>query len=229
MTLFCSRSNSKCFFEFNLRIRSRLPSPHSPSIHHQSYLSSKSSNHLLSKTYHDPDHQYLRSIFDSHHSTQPQSASIHPSGLFNYSQLKSPDQLLWRAKTTVRRCGLIVNRICASFSPQLVNSSTPIHDPIEAFVKCVGMFDRLSDGLCRIIDLAELIRNLHPDPDWVSAADRAHDLLCRYMNTLNTHPQLYSVRNSVSFVSSPHHLLFHRSLEAHHFPFIPVTPSCSGF
>ncbi|KAH9816265.1 putative mitochondrial intermediate peptidase mitochondrial precursor [Melampsora americana] len=54
------------------------------------------------------------------------------------------------------------------------------------------MFDRLSDGLCRMIDLAELLRNLHPDSNWIQASDQAHDLLCRYMNTLNTHRELYS-------------------------------------
>ncbi|KAG0150315.1 hypothetical protein CROQUDRAFT_652507 [Cronartium quercuum f. sp. fusiforme G11] len=144
-----------------------------------------------------PDHHHLRDVFDCPSlspSMASTSASLKPTGIFDYPELKTPDNLLSVAKKTVRRSTLIVNRICHSFSPHLASAhpAQPSLDPTTAFVRCVGMFDRLSDGLCRVIDLAELLRNLHPDPDWSHAADEAHDLLCRYMNTLNTHRELYS-------------------------------------
>lgn len=56
-------------------------------------------------------------------------------------------------------------------------------------------FDRLSDTLCAVIDAAELVRHAHPDPDWAEAANEAYEMLCSYMNVLNTHTELYEVRS----------------------------------
>lgn len=47
--------------------------------------------------------------------------------------------------------------------------------------------------LCSVIDLAELIRNAHPDRHWVDAANNAYEKLCEFMNVLNTHVGLYEV------------------------------------
>lgn len=64
--------------------------------------------------------------------------------------------------------------------------------------KIVKNIDRLSDLLCGIIDMTELIRHTHPDKTWVNAANNAYDILCEYMNGLNTHSELAAVR--ISFV-----------------------------
>ena len=53
--------------------------------------------------------------------------------------------------------------------------------------------------LCSVIDLAELVRNAHPDPEWVQSADEAYEQLCEYMNVLNTNVGLYEVRLLASF------------------------------
>ncbi|CAE7179171.1 unnamed protein product [Rhizoctonia solani] len=55
----------------------------------------------------------------------------------------------------------------------------------------VGLVDRLSDILCSVIDTAEFVRNSHPDPGWVAAANDAYEYLCSWMNELNTHVGLY--------------------------------------
>jgi intermediate peptidase len=47
--------------------------------------------------------------------------------------------------------------------------------------------------LCSVIDLAELVRNAHPDPEWVKSANEAYEKLCEYMNVLNTNVGLYEV------------------------------------
>ena len=57
----------------------------------------------------------------------------------------------------------------------------------------VKNLDRLSDMLCSVIDLAELVRNAHPDPEWVKSANEAYEQLCEYMNVLNTNVGLYEV------------------------------------
>jgi Zn-dependent oligopeptidase len=61
-------------------------------------------------------------------------------------------------------------------------------------LRVVKNLDRLSDMLCSVIDLAELVRNAHPDPEWVNSANGAYEQLCEYMNVLNTHVGLYEVR-----------------------------------
>jgi len=60
-------------------------------------------------------------------------------------------------------------------------------------LKVVKNLDRLSDMLCSVIDLAELVRNSHPDPEWVQGANDAYEQLCEYMNVLNTNVGLYEV------------------------------------
>jgi len=57
----------------------------------------------------------------------------------------------------------------------------------------VKNLDRLSDLLCGVIDLAELVRNVHPDSAWVEGANAAYEQLCEYMNELNVHIGLYEV------------------------------------
>lgn len=150
-------------------------------------------------TEHAEHDQNLQSIFDSLIlKSQFTTNNLKSTGILNYPQLKTPNDLVLTAEKTIRRCALIVNRICSSFSPyRQDHEARKSLDPTTAFIRCVGMFDRLSDGLCRMIDLAELLRNLHPDSNWIQASDQAHDLLCRYMNTLNTHRELYSSLDNV--------------------------------
>ena len=63
--------------------------------------------------------------------------------------------------------------------------------------KVVKNLDRLSDLLCGVIDLAETVRNSHPDRAWVEAANTAYETLCEFMNVLNTHVGLYEVRGDI--------------------------------
>ncbi len=91
------------------------------------------------------------------------------------------------------------------FPPQstTVDSSTcliiqSLHSP--SLKKVVKNLDRLSDMLCGIIDLSELVRHAHPDKAWVDAANHAYETLCEFMNVLNTHVGLYEVRNDLMAV-----------------------------
>lgn len=61
----------------------------------------------------------------------------------------------------------------------------------------VKNLDRLSDLLCGVIDLAELIRNAHPDPSWVQSAEHVYEKMCEFMNVLNTHVEMYEVRSAL--------------------------------
>ena len=65
--------------------------------------------------------------------------------------------------------------------------------------------DRLSDLLCRVIDLSDFIRTIHPDPRIQEAATQAYALMFEYMNVLNTttglHEQLDKAMNNPDVTS----------------------------
>ena len=71
-------------------------------------------------------------------------------------------------------------------------------------LRVVKNLDRLSDMLCSVIDLAELVRNAHPDPVWVESANDAYGMLSEFMNVLNTNAGLSGVMKS-HFLSTIHH------------------------
>ena len=52
--------------------------------------------------------------------------------------------------------------------------------------------DRVSDLLCRVIDLSDFIRATHPDAKWARAAAEAYTLVFEYMNVYNTETGLNS-------------------------------------
>lgn len=130
----------------------------------------------------------LQQMFDS---SGPSSRSNHDvngrsSGLFGYPSLPSPEAFVPLAQRTLIRAQLLVHRIVAA--PQ--NGEGEMR-------KVVKNLDRLSDLLCAVIDLAELVRNAHPNDRWREAANEAYEGLCGFMNILNTHTGLYEVLRQV--------------------------------
>lgn len=61
---------------------------------------------------------------------------------------------------------------------------------VEGLVSYITKLDRLSDTLCRVIDLCEFIRSSHPDSSFVEAAQACHEEMFEFMNTLNTDVEL---------------------------------------
>ncbi|KAG6837692.1 hypothetical protein H0H93_004968, partial [Arthromyces matolae] len=126
----------------------------------------------------------LISLFD-----QPASlfkpTPLSTTGLFGHPTLTHPDALISLAEATSLRAQLLTGRILRA------------RESRDELLKVVKNLDRLSDLLCGVIDLSELIRNVHPDPLWVRAADHAYDMLCELMNVLNTHVGLYEVLKAV--------------------------------
>ncbi|KAG0668429.1 Mitochondrial intermediate peptidase [Maudiozyma exigua] len=57
--------------------------------------------------------------------------------------------------------------------------------------------DKLSDTLCRVIDLCEFIRSAHPDEKFVRAAQQCHEEMFEFMNILNTDVTLYETLKRV--------------------------------
>lgn len=163
------------------RIISRSPFSTHPARPAQS-LRSTSAVHT------SPSTLALLQTFDVPHSNST-SASLAPHGLFNQPTLLHPTDFVPLAVRTILRAKLIVEKICR---PQPTSYGS-LEEVERAFLVMVKDLDRLSDRLCGVIDLAELVRNVHPDPEWTTQANEAYEVLCEYMNVLNTHTGLYHV------------------------------------
>ena len=123
----------------------------------------------------------LVEAFDRPHNPEPLNQTT-VGGLFSFRNLTTPESFVPISDRTIEHSSALVDRI--------VNAPS---NGVSEMRKVVKNLDRLSDGLCRVIDLAELVRNVHPDTRWVQAADETYDRLCEYMNELNTHVGLYQV------------------------------------
>ncbi|WVF72247.1 hypothetical protein IAT40_007059 [Kwoniella sp. CBS 6097] len=137
------------------------------------------------------DTQALKAHFDLPlpRSQPSTSAKSPPQGLFLFPPLTQPGNLVPLTERTLVLASAIVQRICNA--PQ-----DPSGKELRLVVKNL---DRLSDVLCGVIDMCELVRNVHPDKEWVAESDRAYETLCSFMNELNTSTGLYeSLRQAVS-------------------------------
>ncbi|RDB28814.1 Mitochondrial intermediate peptidase [Hypsizygus marmoreus] len=126
----------------------------------------------------------LVSLFD-HPKSGSRTSPLSTTGLFQHSSLTHPHALVTLADATLVRAQLLTDRILRA------------RESRSELLKVVKNLDRLSDMLCGVIDLAELVRNAHPDRIWVDAANHAYETLCEFMNVLNTHVGLYEVLKAV--------------------------------
>lgn len=134
----------------------------------------------------------VRCAFDEKHFSLAPAAPLHETGLFAYPQLDSsrPRESFHRiVDHTLHRARLIYARLC--------NANVPGPQQESELKRVIKNLDRLSDTLCGVIDLAELIRTAHPDQDMVAAANEAYENLCSFMNLLNTEVTLYEVLKKV--------------------------------
>ncbi|KAK0102516.1 Mitochondrial intermediate peptidase [Cadophora gregata] len=122
------------------------------------------------------DDKTLGQIFDSPgfwKEYSQSSKSGHHAGLFQNRYLTSPAGFEQFANTSLEKAKRVVAKILAA-------STT------EQYEHVVKDLERLSDLLCRIIDLADFVRATHPDPRINQAATRAYAKMYEYMNVLNT-------------------------------------------
>lgn len=125
------------------------------------------------------DDSLLRRIFDSPPTFKDfarpffKIGSRENVGLFRNKYLTSPQGFLVFADVTIRRAQKLVNKV--------LNAST-----LEDYKALVRDLDRLSDLLCRVLDVSDFVRVTHPDEKIQAAASQAWSLVYQYMNQLNT-------------------------------------------
>lgn len=134
--------------------------------------------------------EYLRLVFDDqnvwdqHRKLSYSTVVDKPKsvGLLGNPNFVSVEGFEYAAKQAIERAQIIVERIWKA----------PENGP-EEMRRVVKNLDRLSDTLCSVIDMAEFIRNAHPDEKIMEAANKAYAELCYYMNTLNTDTRMHKV------------------------------------
>lgn len=121
----------------------------------------------------EQDDALLRQVFDAPSSTFANFSLKRSQGLFKNRYLTSPDGFLVFAQKNLDRATRIVQKVLAASSSQEYQS-------------IVRDLDRLSDLLCRVLDLSDFVRMTHPDTRFQQAATDAWSLVYQYMNQLNT-------------------------------------------
>lgn len=129
------------------------------------------------------DDAVLRQVFDSRpfwreFSQRKANGGTKPTGLVQNQFLTSPEGFREFAHTSLQKCQRVVAKILAVST-------------LEGYRAMAKDLDRLSDLLCRVIDLSDFMRANHPDPRIQEAATQAYALMFEYMNVLNTTTHLY--------------------------------------
>ncbi|XP_008423489.1 mitochondrial intermediate peptidase isoform X1 [Poecilia reticulata] len=95
-------------------------------------------------------------------------------GLFGVPELSCPEGFQAATQTALKNTELLLHRAC-SCSPG---------------VETVECFDQLSDGLCKVADLADFIKVAHPDPAYREAAEKTCIDIGTVVEKLNTNVEL---------------------------------------
>ncbi|KAF5630736.1 mitochondrial intermediate peptidase [Fusarium tjaetaba] len=120
------------------------------------------------------DDTVLRNLFDAPTGrTFPKFSLKKSQGLFKNRYLTSPDGFQQFAQKNLERAKNIVDKVL---------SASSVHE----YRAVVRDLDRLSDLLCRVLDLADFVRMTHPDSRFQEAAANAWGMVYQYMNQLNT-------------------------------------------
>ncbi|KAL2129589.1 hypothetical protein VTI74DRAFT_7560 [Chaetomium olivicolor] len=130
---------------------------------------------IIRSARHGADDGLLRSAFDypkawEEQSQIPGSFNI---GLFRNGYLREPSGFLTFARVSLKKARAVVDKVLAASS-------------VAEYRRIVRDLDRLSDILCRVLDMADFVRVTHPDVMMQRMAGKAWDLVYQYMNELNT-------------------------------------------
>lgn len=120
------------------------------------------------------DDAVLRNLFDAPSGRSfPELGLKKSQGLFKNRYLTSPKGFRLFAQKNLEKATRIVHRV--------LNASTT-----REYQAIVRDLDRLSDLLCRVLDLSDFVRMTHPDTRFQAAATDAWSMVYQYMNELNT-------------------------------------------
>lgn len=159
------------------------------------------------------DDELIRKIFDSKTFWEEFNNPFTDETLQSGSQVSSKDRGILNSLISQKRksVGLFCNPYLVSpkglvkFAEETLVSARALTDNMiedqseEGLRRYIKDLDRLSDMLCRVIDLCEFVRVAHPDSSFVNAAEKCHYELFEHMNILNTSKPLFDKLEKVLF------------------------------
>lgn len=110
------------------------------------------------------------------------------TGLFGIDNLQGPDGFQLLRDNALERANNLVEEIVNSKSQNKPSSNN-----------VVALFDELSNSLCKVADLAEFIRVVHPQPRFRARAEQASVAISSLVEKLNTDQRLYEALKENSF------------------------------
>lgn len=136
--------------------------------------SSYENAHLSTTKNYKADESLLRHVFNDQSAWRDFSMRAQTtSGLIGNRHLTEPRGFQRFAESSLQKCKQLVERV--------LSAST-----LEEYKRLPRDLDRLSDLLCRVIDLSDFVRTIHPNQNVAAAASAAYSLMFQYMNELNT-------------------------------------------
>ncbi|KAI1921567.1 Mitochondrial intermediate peptidase [Ophidiomyces ophidiicola] len=164
----------RCFLQIRAESRRHFQGASTVTPLHPYTLAGDSSNQKH-------DDQALRLVFDSKpfwkEFSHRRTGGSKQTGLLQNVYLTGPDGFLQFAQISLQKCQKIVAKVIAAQTS-------------EEYREIVQNLDRMSDLLCRVIDIADFMKVNHPDREIQDAATQAYALMFEYMNVLNTTPEL---------------------------------------
>lgn len=134
------------------------------------------------------DDELLRQVFDAPQASWRKSLKNslqQPTGLCRNNYLTTPQGFPDFATDSLHKAKALASHVSQ-------------HHATMPSALVIKAFDRLSDTLCSVLDLAEFVRNAHPDTRYIEAAEQAYGILHEFMNTLNTHTGLFAALSHIS-------------------------------
>lgn len=127
---------------------------------------------------HEPDAD-LRNVFDSTDFWNDFSApNSKYTGLFDNPYLDSPQGITKFTEVSLLEAKTLASEIIGASSAEELRST-------------IRKLDRLSDILCKVIDMVSFVRMSHPSQSFLDAAQQSHEVMFEYMNVLNTSVEMY--------------------------------------
>lgn len=107
------------------------------------------------------------------------------TGLFKNQMLTNPKNLVEFSKKSLKSAKYLVKDIIDQVKIDKISGTS------TGRLNYIKKLDQLSDILCRVIDVAEFIRVVHPNETWITSAQETHEIMFEYMNILNVNVELW--------------------------------------
>ena len=109
--------------------------------------------------------------------------------------LKEPSSFQAAAKAAVDVCNALVHLVD---SAAVAGPSSEPSNGSGAGLHTIKQLDAISDTLCKVLDVAEFVRQNHGSDGWREAAEGTYRSLASYMHMLNTHTPLHAALKHIT-------------------------------